>query len=95
MVRAIVCSDAGMYCSRLKPKTGIISLLTNPYRQLFHAQSAMRSAIGEMESDEILHDRAKLSSLIKGSGQSVCSIGKTNDRHPCIDDVGTKNKSLE
>lgn len=40
----------------------------NPlYSVTQHAQSAMRSAIGEMELDEILHGRAKLNSLIKGS----------------------------
>lgn len=42
----------------------------NPlYAVMQHAQSAMRSAIGEMELDEILHGRARLNSLIKGSVQ--------------------------
>lgn len=42
----------------------------NPlYSVMQHAQSAMRSAIGEMELDEILHGRARLNSLIKGSLQ--------------------------
>lgn len=36
-----------------------------------HAQSAMRSAIGEMELDEILHGRARLNSLIKGNLQEA------------------------
>lgn len=36
-----------------------------------HAQSAMRSAIGEMELDEILHGRAQLNALIKGSLQEA------------------------
>ena len=36
-----------------------------------HAQSAMRSAIGEMELDEILHGRTRLNSLIKGSLQEA------------------------
>jgi regulator of protease activity HflC (stomatin/prohibitin superfamily) len=36
-----------------------------------HAQSAMRSAIGEMELDEMLHGRAKLNTLIKGSLQEA------------------------
>lgn len=36
-----------------------------------HAQSAMRSAIGEMELDEILHGRARLNSMIKGSLQEA------------------------
>lgn len=44
----------------------------NPlYSVTQHAQSAMRSAIGEMELDEILHGRAKLNSLIKGSLQEA------------------------
>jgi regulator of protease activity HflC (stomatin/prohibitin superfamily) len=40
-----------------------------PHEQ--HAQSAMRSAIGEMELDEILHGRARLNALIKGSLQEA------------------------
>ena len=36
-----------------------------------HAQSAMRSAIGELELDEILHNRAGLNTLIKGSLQEA------------------------
>jgi len=36
-----------------------------------HAQSAMRSAIGEMELDEILHNRARLNALIKGGLQEA------------------------
>lgn len=44
----------------------------NPlYSVTQHAQSAMRSAIGEMELDEILHGRAQLNSLIKGSLQEA------------------------
>jgi len=44
----------------------------NPlYAVVQHAQSAMRSAIGEMELDEILHERARLNSLIKGSVQDA------------------------
>ncbi|KAL7488371.1 hypothetical protein ACHAW6_013937 [Cyclotella cf. meneghiniana] len=36
-----------------------------------HAQSAMRAAIGELELDEILHNRAGLNTLIKGSLQEA------------------------
>eukprot|EP00538_Stauroneis_constricta_P006809 CAMPEP_0119564176 /NCGR_PEP_ID=MMETSP1352-20130426/26102_1 /TAXON_ID=265584 /ORGANISM="Stauroneis constricta, Strain CCMP1120" /LENGTH=434 /DNA_ID=CAMNT_0007612905 /DNA_START=119 /DNA_END=1423 /DNA_ORIENTATION=- len=44
----------------------------NPlYSVVQHAQSAMRSAIGEMELDEILHGRARLNALIKGSLQEA------------------------
>merc|ERR1719223_2242274 len=44
----------------------------NPlYSVTQHAQSAMRSAIGELELDEILHGRAKLNALIKGSLQEA------------------------
>jgi len=45
---------------------------TNPlYSVMQHAQSAMRSAIGEMELDEILHGRARLNAIIKGSLQEA------------------------
>lgn len=40
-------------------------------RCLQHAQSAMRSAIGEMELDEILHNRSRLNGLIKGGLQEA------------------------
>mmetsp|Transcript_39203 Transcript_39203/g.94806 ORF Transcript_39203/g.94806 Transcript_39203/m.94806 type:complete len:374 (-) Transcript_39203:40-1161(-) len=44
----------------------------NPlYSVTQHAQSAMRAAIGEMELDEILHGRARLNALIKGSLQEA------------------------
>lgn len=44
----------------------------NPlYSVTQHSQSAMRSAIGEMELDEILHGRARLNSLIKWSLQEA------------------------
>mmetsp|Transcript_27657 Transcript_27657/g.33636 ORF Transcript_27657/g.33636 Transcript_27657/m.33636 type:complete len:359 (-) Transcript_27657:267-1343(-) len=44
----------------------------NPlYAVMTHAQSAMRSAIGEMELDEILHGRSKLNTLIKGAIQEA------------------------
>jgi regulator of protease activity HflC (stomatin/prohibitin superfamily) len=44
----------------------------NPlYSVMQHSQSAMRSAIGEMELDEILHGRARLNALIKGSLQEA------------------------
>ena len=42
-----------------------------PFLKTQHAQSAMRSAIGEMELDEILHGRARLNALIKGSLQEA------------------------
>jgi regulator of protease activity HflC (stomatin/prohibitin superfamily) len=44
----------------------------NPlYSVTQHAQSAMRSAIGEMELDEILHNRARLNAMIRGSLQEA------------------------
>lgn len=44
----------------------------NPlYAVMMHAQSAMRSAIGELELDEILHNRAGLNTLIKGTLQDA------------------------
>ena len=46
-----------------------ISILPFLFHQ--HAQSAMRSAIGELELDEILHNRSGLNTLIKGSIQEA------------------------
>lgn len=47
----------------------------NPlYAVMMHAQSAMRSAIGELELDEILHNRAGLNTLIKGSLQEAAVV---------------------
>jgi len=43
------------------------------YSVMQHAQSAMRSAIGEMELDEILHNRARLNGVIKSSLQEAAS----------------------
>lgn len=48
---------------------------TNPiYAAVQHAQSAMRSVIGEMELDEILHDRARLNTVIKGAVQEAAVV---------------------
>ncbi|GMH65602.1 hypothetical protein TL16_g04238, partial [Triparma laevis f. inornata] len=38
-----------------------------------HAQSAMRAAIGEMELDEILHNRSHLNALVKGTVQEAAT----------------------
>eukprot|EP00543_Licmophora_paradoxa_P005103 CAMPEP_0202448858 /NCGR_PEP_ID=MMETSP1360-20130828/7647_1 /ASSEMBLY_ACC=CAM_ASM_000848 /TAXON_ID=515479 /ORGANISM="Licmophora paradoxa, Strain CCMP2313" /LENGTH=350 /DNA_ID=CAMNT_0049066597 /DNA_START=97 /DNA_END=1149 /DNA_ORIENTATION=- len=44
----------------------------NPlYSVTTHAQSAMRSAMGEMELDEILHGRTRMNAMIKGSLQEA------------------------
>jgi regulator of protease activity HflC (stomatin/prohibitin superfamily) len=48
------------------PEKAAYGALNPLYSVTQHAQSAMRSAIGEMELDEILHGRARLNSLIKG-----------------------------
>lgn len=41
------------------------------YAVRINAQSAMRAAIGEMELDEILHNRATINSMVKGSVQEA------------------------
>jgi regulator of protease activity HflC (stomatin/prohibitin superfamily) len=48
------------------PEKAAYGALNPLYSVTQHAQSAMRSAIGEMELDEILHGRARLNALIKG-----------------------------
>lgn len=53
------------------PEKAAYGALNPLYSVMQHAQSAMRSAIGEMELDEILHGRARLNSLIKGSLQEA------------------------
>jgi len=53
------------------PEKAAYGALNPLYSVTQHAQSAMRSAIGEMELDEILHGRAKLNSLIKGNLQEA------------------------
>jgi regulator of protease activity HflC (stomatin/prohibitin superfamily) len=53
------------------PEKAAYGALNPLYSVTQHAQSAMRSAIGEMELDEILHGRAKLNGLIKGSLQEA------------------------
>ena len=55
----------------LDPEKAAYGALNPLYSVTQHAQSAMRSAIGEMELDEILHGRAKLNALIKGSLQEA------------------------
>jgi len=59
----------------------------NPlYSVVSHSQSAMRSAIGEMELDEMLHNRSKLNSLIKGSLQDAAvAWGLTVKRYEITD----------
>eukprot|EP00529_Nitzschia_sp_RCC80_P020688 CAMPEP_0113509704 /NCGR_PEP_ID=MMETSP0014_2-20120614/37721_1 /TAXON_ID=2857 /ORGANISM="Nitzschia sp." /LENGTH=411 /DNA_ID=CAMNT_0000405559 /DNA_START=102 /DNA_END=1337 /DNA_ORIENTATION=+ /assembly_acc=CAM_ASM_000159 len=53
------------------PTAAAYGALNPLYSVTQHAQSAMRSAIGELELDEILHGRARLNSLIKGSLQEA------------------------
>jgi len=53
------------------PEKAAYGALNPLYSVTQHAQSAMRSAIGEMELDEILHGRARLNGLIKGSLQEA------------------------
>jgi len=53
------------------PKAAAYGALNPLYSVTQHAQSAMRSAIGEMELDEILHNRSRLNALIKGGLQEA------------------------
>ena len=55
----------------LDPEKAAYGALNPLYSVTQHAQSAMRSAIGEMELDEILHGRARLNALIKGGLQEA------------------------
>jgi len=53
------------------PEAAAYGALNPLYSVTQHAQSAMRSAIGEMELDEILHGRSRLNALIKGGLQEA------------------------
>ena len=53
------------------PEKAAYGALNPLYSVSQHAQSAMRSAIGEMELDEILHGRARLNSMIRGTLQEA------------------------
>jgi len=55
------------------PERAAYGALNPIYSVTQHSQSVMRSAIGEMELDEILHGRSKLNTLIKGSLQEAAT----------------------
>ena len=63
--------SGNLFVRFMDPRKAAYGALNPLYSVTQHAQSAMRSAIGEMELDEILHGRAKLNSLIKGSLQEA------------------------
>jgi regulator of protease activity HflC (stomatin/prohibitin superfamily) len=63
--------SGNLFVRFMDPTKAAYGALNPLYSVTQHAQSAMRSAIGEMELDEILHGRAKLNSLIKGSLQEA------------------------
>lgn len=58
--------SGNLFIRFIDPERAAYGALNPLYSVTQHAQSAMRSAIGEMELDEILHGRARLNSLIKG-----------------------------
>jgi regulator of protease activity HflC (stomatin/prohibitin superfamily) len=61
--------SGNLYVQFVDPQKAAYGARNPLYAVMQHAQSAMRSAIGEMELDEILHNRAKLNILIGGSLQ--------------------------
>ena len=63
--------SGNVYVQFVDPERAAYGARNPLYAVMQHAQSAMRSAIGEMELDEILHERARLNSLIKGSVQEA------------------------
>jgi regulator of protease activity HflC (stomatin/prohibitin superfamily) len=63
--------SGNLFVRFVDPEKAAYGALNPLYSVTQHAQSAMRSAIGEMELDEILHGRARLNSLIKGSLQEA------------------------
>ncbi|CAJ1966766.1 unnamed protein product [Cylindrotheca closterium] len=63
--------SGNLFIKVLDPEAAAYGAVNPLYSVTQHAQSAMRSAIGEMELDEILHGRARLNALIKGSLQEA------------------------
>lgn len=63
--------SGNVYVQFVDPEKAAYGARNPLYAVMQHAQSAMRSAIGEMELDEILHGRARLNTLIKGSVQEA------------------------
>jgi len=60
-----------LFISFVDPEKAAYGALNPLYSVSQHAQSAMRSAIGEMELDEILHGRARLNAMIRGTLQEA------------------------
>jgi len=63
--------SGNLFIRFMDPEKAAYGALNPLYSVTQHSQSAMRSAIGELELDEILHGRARLNSLIKGSLQEA------------------------
>ena len=63
--------SGNLFVRFMDPLKAAYGALQPLYSVTQHAQSAMRSAIGEMELDEMLHGRAKLNRLIQGSLQEA------------------------
>lgn len=61
--------SGNLYCQFVDAEKAAYGSKNPLYAVKQHAQSSMRAAIGELELDEILHARAKLNALIKGSIQ--------------------------
>lgn len=65
--------SGNLFVQFVDPEKAAYGALNPLYSITQHAQSAMRSAIGEMELDEILHGRARLNSMIKGGLQEAAN----------------------
>lgn len=63
--------SGNLFVRFVDPEKAAYGALNPLYSVTQHAQSAMRSAIGEMELDEMLHGRARLNSLIRGALQEA------------------------
>eukprot|EP00548_Thalassiothrix_antarctica_P003271 CAMPEP_0194132278 /NCGR_PEP_ID=MMETSP0152-20130528/2775_1 /TAXON_ID=1049557 /ORGANISM="Thalassiothrix antarctica, Strain L6-D1" /LENGTH=362 /DNA_ID=CAMNT_0038827271 /DNA_START=69 /DNA_END=1157 /DNA_ORIENTATION=+ len=63
--------SGNLFVRFVDPKKAAYGAFNPLYSITQHAQSAMRASIGEMELDEILHGRARLNSMIKGSLQEA------------------------
>jgi regulator of protease activity HflC (stomatin/prohibitin superfamily) len=66
-----VAVSGNLFCQFVDAEKAAYGSANPIYAVRQHAQSAMRAAIGEMELDQILHARARLNSVIKGTVQDA------------------------
>lgn len=65
--------SGNLYCQFTDPEKAAYGSKNPIYAVKQHAQSCMRAAMGELELDQILHERSKINSLIRTSVQEAAT----------------------